>query len=184
LPHLGLQSSSLFAFARSGQQPSLFAGPVIGLFVQSAVHWPALPSGISIVQAFLSSQELGQSEPSHFSFPSLRPFPHIALQSESLLAFAPSGQQPSPPAGLVIGVFEHSALHEPAFPISLSAVHGSLSSHEEGQSSPSQISLPSLTPLPHISVQSLSSLAFAPGGQHISPPSGCVIGVFVHSTLH
>src|SRR5262245_36006519 len=50
--------------------------------------------------------------------------PHTALQSASVLRFAPFGQQPSPALASVMRVLVQSALQLSALPMSLSVVHG------------------------------------------------------------
>jgi hypothetical protein len=127
---------------------------------------------VSIVQGFLSSHEFGQSAPSHFSLPSFTPLRHIALQSESLIEFAPGGQHPSPGLGCVIGLFEQAAVHSAAVPIRTSMVQGSRSLQALGQSGPSHNSAPSFAPFPQTALQSESLVAFAVGGQHVSLSAG------------
>ena len=185
LPHAALQSLSLFAFAPCGQHPSLARGLVIGVCLQVALQRLASPVTVSAVQGSLSAQEVavGQSLPSQSSEPSRTPFPHIALQSLSLFAFAPVGQQPSPPLAVVMGVCEHARLQLSALPELESFVHGMPSSQEVGQL-PSQSSEPSRTSLPQIALQSLSLFAFVLGGQQPSPPFAAVIATCEHATLH
>jgi hypothetical protein len=122
----------------------------------------ALPISLETTHA-LGLHVVGQS-PSHFSAASRTMFPHVGLQSLSVLAFAPFGQHLSPPMAAVIGMCTQWVVHCAADPIAASAVQASPSSQSAGQS-PSQFSPVSTTPLPHEALQSLSAFAFAPGGQ-------------------
>ena len=110
LPHFGLQSLSMFAFAPPGQHPSPSTAVVIAIGMHTAVHWAAEPTSFCCMHPELALQAAGQS-PSHFSLPSTTPLPHFGSQSLSLVAFAPWAQQPSPPAAAVMGMCTHSALH-------------------------------------------------------------------------
>jgi hypothetical protein len=122
-------------------------------------HWAEQaveePPRTSLVQPLLSLQLVGQA-PSHFSDPSTTPFPQAALQSLSVVASSPIKQQPSPPLRAFL-VLVHLASQVPGAPVSFSSVQGSLSSHFVGQSLPSQLSAPSLTPLPHFAWQEVWS---------------------------
>jgi hypothetical protein len=100
--------------------------------------------------------------------------PHIGVQSLSVLAFAPGGQQPSPPRAAVIAVVEQTASHVLAEPSSFPGWHASALEHEVEQL-PSHNSPRSFTPFPQTALQSLSTLAFAPSGQQLSPFFGVVI---------
>jgi hypothetical protein len=127
----------------------------MGVFMHAAVHCAADPTSMSLVQGSLSSQDVGQGvlvPASHFSLLSRTPSPHFAGQSLSLLAFAPSGQQPSPAVTAVISVITHSASHFVAEPVSFEVAHPMAEGQVLGQSSPSQLSPVSRMPLPHCGV--------------------------------
>jgi hypothetical protein len=49
---------------------------------------------------------------------------------------------------------------------------------------PSHFSPLSTTPFPHTGLQSVSVFAFAPVGQHMSPPIALVIITFMHIAVH
>lgn len=105
--------------------PQRQAGEVSGTAGRHVrLHICALPVELFIVHGSPSSHELGQL-PSQTSPRSMTRFPHTGLQSLSLTALAPGGQQPSPLAGVVICVLEHLALHCAAEPVSMSFVHAS-----------------------------------------------------------
>src|SRR5262245_57633592 len=96
---------------------------------------------------------------SHCSLPSCVPLPHIAMQSLSLFALAPSGQQPSPDIACVIGECVQLILQFAALPVVRSVVHGFLSSQFAGHGMlvpASHVSPASITRLPHIDEQSRS----------------------------
>src|SRR5262245_14187720 len=103
--------------------------------------------------------------------------PHTDLQSLSVFAVAPLGQQPSPALASVMRTFVHSALQLSALPMSLSTVQGSLSSHSaslvlHGLSVPgSQVSPSSSCTIlsPHEDEQSESFLSVQFPGQQPSP---------------
>jgi hypothetical protein len=93
----------------------------------------------------------------------------VALQSLSLLALQPIAQHPSPflQAMIMSGASTHFAVQAAAVPCSIRSWHPT-AGHVVGQSAPSQVSLQatSLTPLPHLQLQS-SSVAFVhPEAQH------------------
>jgi hypothetical protein len=103
--------------------------------------------------------------------------PHEGLQSLSVVAFAPNGQQPS----LLAAPRISSKLQRMPHGLAVSAlrVHAMKSSHCEAAvgHKPSQNSPRSITLLPHIGMQSLSLLALPrPGGQHMSPLTVRVTG--------
>lgn len=104
-------------------------------------------------------------------------------QSSSSVALQPGAQHPSPSTQAVIGVNEHSALQLSAEPTRVSVVHAKPSSQLVGQS-PSQVSDPSTTPLPHVGEQSSSLSASQPAGQQPSPSMQLVISVKVHAAVH
>lgn len=143
------QSSSLPAFAPLGQQPSPRLGEVTGEFSHFTLHCTGVPSGVSVVQGSLSSQFIMQSAPSQVSLASLTPLPQVGEQSESVVEFAPIGQQSSPAAATVICVDTHSASHVAAPPMSMDALHSFCGGQVLGQS-PSHFSAPSLIPLPQL----------------------------------
>jgi hypothetical protein len=113
-------------------------------------------------------QLLGQS-PSQFSPASLTLFPHLGSQSLSLLLWQALGQQPSLEAQAVcVREFSQAALQVPAFFSSRSwqPIAGQLVGQLERGS---QVSPDSLTPLLHITPQSMSLALLQPGGQQSSP---------------
>src|SRR5262245_31379312 len=57
------------------------------------------------------------------------PLPQRGVQSASVVAFAPDGQQPSAVDEVVSAACSHAASHVAALPLSESRVHGSPSSH-------------------------------------------------------
>jgi hypothetical protein len=134
------------------------------------------------VQARPSLQEVGQLAPSQVSPGSTMPLPQAAEQSLSLLALQPGAQQPSPLVQTVTGALSQAALQEAALPTTLSVVQALLSLQEVGQE-PSQVSMPSTTPLPQTAEQSLSTEALAPEGQQPSASAGAVMAATTHSTL-
>ena len=164
-----LQSWSDIAVAPRGQQPSPERAAVMALCVQAAVQSAVEPVMPSSVHGSSSSQDLGQLAPSHFSPGSTTPLPHTGSQSLSVLAFAPLGQQPSLLLARVMGVCMHMRVQSVAEPMGLSSVQLLLSSQSGQLELGSQASPCSMTPLPHIALQSLSLLALAPFGQHWSP---------------
>src|SRR6266567_8131289 len=119
---------------------------------------------------------------SHSSPGSTTPLPHSAVQSSSVLALAPRGQQPSPSCAAVMGACVQWASQLPP-PTRVSVVHVSPSSQLVGQAPApermpvSHVSPGSTTPLPQLAAQSLSLPEVAPGGQQPSPLRGTVIGV-------
>jgi hypothetical protein len=154
-----------------------------------------MPTSTSRVQAIMSLQLVGHL-PAPLAMPVSQtsplvttPSPHEAEQSESVATVAPGGQQPSPAAGVVMGVFVQAAVHVPP-PMSASLVHAAPSLQLVGQlpaplAMPvSQVSPISTRLLPHITMQSLSESELAAGGQQPSPSAGLVIGVVVHVASH
>jgi hypothetical protein len=78
----------------------------------------------------------------------------------------------------VIGAYEQSAVHAAADPISFPCMHIWSDVHDVGQlDGGSQVSRSSTTPFPQLTGQSLSVLAFAPMGQHMSPGTAAVTGM-------
>ena len=182
LSQTGAQSLSLLAFAIAGQQPSPSAALTMAGKVQARSQLPALPTSTSAVQARPSSQEVGQLAPSQVSPGSTMPLPQAAEQSLSLLALQPGAQQPSPFVQTVTGALSQAALQEAALPTTLSVVQALVSLQEVGQA-PSQVSMPSTTPLPQTAEQSLSTEALAPSGQQPSASAGAVMAASTHSAL-
>jgi hypothetical protein len=166
LPHLALQSLSLPELHPSGQQPSPFRQAVsLRSSTQRALQVPASSRRRSWQP--MAGQETGQG--SQVSLCSLMPLPHRAAQSGSLLALQLEGQQPSSGWHLVCWASGmHSAAQVPEF-TSLRSWQPS-GGHSVGQEvSGSQVSLPSLVPLPQTTRQSLSVSGVQPIGQQPSP---------------
>jgi hypothetical protein len=161
LPHIGLQSLSVIAFAPLGQQPSPLLGAVTVLGMHVALQFAALPINTFELQPEVAPQALGQL-PSHVSPLSTTPLPHTGLQSLSLFALPPGGQQPSPFVGAVIGECVQTALHCAALPVVMSVVQPFPSSHEVAHGlsllDGSQVSAPLITPSPQLCEQSVSEL--------------------------
>jgi hypothetical protein len=114
-PHIVGQSLSVLALAPLGQQPSPGLGDVsswvshldvqvAGSPVKTAAMQPELRQPLAVAH----SVELFGSQ---VSLPVTAPSPHFVMQSVSLPALAPGGQQPSPEVGAVTGMRLHSALH-------------------------------------------------------------------------
>jgi hypothetical protein len=126
LPQLARQSLSVALFAPGGQQPSLLIGIVMAVCMHAA--WQLFGFiRTSVVHACMSSQFVGHA-PAPATMPvsqtspgSRMPLPHIAVQSVSVFAFAPLGQQPSPSVGAVMSVCRQTAVH--AEPLITSVVH-------------------------------------------------------------
>jgi hypothetical protein len=181
--HFGAQSRSVTLLALGGQQPSPATVALIGACAHCRAQ--ALPVTLSVVQAMLSLQSaaLAGQLPSHDSPLSTTLFGQIGLQSESLLAFAPVGQQPSPDVATLIGACTHCRAH--ALPVTLSVVQAMLSLQSAALAGqlPSHSSPFSTTLFPHTGRQSESVLALAPTGQHLSPLAGALILTCVHSAL-
>ena len=115
---------------------------------------------------------------------STTPLPHFGVQSESLLALHPAGQQPSPDTQVVMAVWLHATLQLALLPVIRSMVQALPSSQVVGQVDfGSQVSPPSTTPLPQVTEQSESLLALHPVGQQPSPPIQAVMAVWVQATL-
>ena len=122
LPQRGWQSLSLSELQPLAQQPSLLVQDVIVTLLQAAMQVPPETSE-SCVQALLSLQSAAVG---HFPVPlviavsqvspwSTLPLPQVAAQSLSVSCVQPDGQQPSPPAHAVMGVFAHAAVQVPLF---------------------------------------------------------------------
>ena len=124
----------------------------MGSKTHSAVQNAAPPWMAFVVQASWSSQMVGHvARGSQVSPASMIPLSQAAIQSESLFASQPLGQQPSPEVHAEIGVFEQSASQVEASPVRVSAVHTLPSSQLVGQlPGGSQVSPPSITPFPQL----------------------------------
>jgi hypothetical protein len=86
--------------------------------------------------------------------------PQLAVQSSSVAASQPAGQQPSPSAQAVTGEKLQAASHDAELPVNASAVQSSPSSQLVGQlAGGSHVSPGSTTSLPQLAGQSSS---FAP----------------------
>jgi hypothetical protein len=152
----------------------------------SHLRWQPVPTTMLAVQALLSvsgGHDVGQL-PSHISPGSTTRLPQEGLQSLSMLAFAPKGQQVS----LLVAVRMGSKLQR--MPHALGArllrVQAMKSSHCEADVGhrPSQNSPRSMMRLPHMGLQSLSLLALPrPAGQQPSPLTVRVIGTWSQRTL-
>ncbi len=130
----------------------------------------ALPVAVSMVQALPSSQLVGQ-EPggSQVSPGSTSELLQVPVQSRSLFASQPPGQQPSPLVHCVMIWLEHATLQFIALPVSASIVQALPSSQLVWQDSGgSQVSPASSVPFPQVTVQSESFAALQPRGQHSS----------------
>jgi hypothetical protein len=116
---------------------------------------------------------------------STTPLPHFGVQSESLLALHPAGQQPSPDTQVVMAVWLHATLQLALLPVIRSMVQALPSSQVVGQVDfGSQVSPPSTTPLPQVTEQSESLLALHPAGQQPSLKAAqVVIPVWLQATL-
>lgn len=104
---------------------------------------------------------------------STTPLPQVAGQSESTAAWAPGGQQPSPPRNAVVGTNRHRALH--VLPsMRRSSVQGIPSAQVVGQAptplaiAVSQVSPASNLPLPQVAEQSGSVARVQSVGQQPS----------------
>jgi hypothetical protein len=128
LPHLGPQSTSVFALHCVAMQQVSTVLPlqvVIALLAHSTLHLSALPVSASVVQLLLSLQVVGQL-PSQVSPGSTWPSPQRGAGGAQSLSFAfvqPGAQQPSPPLHAVIATFEQTALQVAALPDRASVVH-------------------------------------------------------------
>jgi len=123
--------------------------------MHSAVHCAIDPSRSSRVHSSPSSHVVGQvwSLSGSHNSPALRtPSPQKVSQSASFRGLASAGQQPSPLAAVVIGVFVQTAVQSAADPVSVSFVQSLSSSQLVGQRSVtligSQVSPAPTTPSP------------------------------------
>jgi hypothetical protein len=123
---------------------------------------------MNFVQPWLGHDEGHVPDGSHCSPDSITPFPHFGTQSESLVALQFDGQQPSLDTHAVCCLsLTHSAVQMPA----LTSFRNwqPTAGHTAGQvESGSQVSIPSLTPLSHLTLQSRSFVVSQPEGQQPS----------------
>ena len=123
LPQVGGQSESalvVLVLHPVGQQPSPALQAVMAVWVQAAVQLALLPVSPSTVQALPSLQEarVGQEEGrSQVSPDSTTPLPHLGVQSESLFALHPAGQQPSPETQVLMAVWLQATLQLALLPV-------------------------------------------------------------------
>ena len=173
------QSLSVFEVHPVGQQPSSGTQAVTAVWLQARVQSSLLPVIASVVQGFLSSQEVGQEDGgSQVSPDSTTPFPQTGEQSESLFALHTGGQQPSPETQAVMEVWLQVMLQLARLPALASVVQTLSSSQEVGQEDGgSQVSPDSITPLPQVGVQSESLLALHAAGQQPSAATQAVMMV-------
>jgi hypothetical protein len=104
LPQLFEQSLSVLRVQPIGQQPSPPLHAVIGLTSQPAVHSGALPPVLTVRQALLLGHTGQRSGGSQVSPDSITLLPHLGMQSGSVVASAPEGQQPSCMPPIVMGI--------------------------------------------------------------------------------
>jgi hypothetical protein len=180
-PHTALQSVSFEELQPGAQQPSPLVHAVMGAWLHAASHVAALPDIVSVVQAFASSQLVGQF-PSHFSPASVMKLPHSTGQSLSTRELQPGAQQPSPLLQVLIATFVQATSQVATLPVMVSVVQA-LPSSQLVLQFVSQVSPFSTAPLPHEGVQSLSLFALHPAGQHPSPSLQATMGVLEHWKL-
>jgi hypothetical protein len=178
-----------------GQQESRPAPEqeVMGMCRQAAVQVAALPTSCSDVQGSPSSgqvvgQVLGGSQVSPAP---ARLSPHCGLQSLSVAAVQPSGQQPSSERQPAIGWWMQAREHPSGDPDAKSSVQALPSSQVRGQApgrpaviARSQLSLSPTTPSPQMAAQSESVAIVQPVGQQPSPSAQAVIGIATQWALH
>jgi hypothetical protein len=93
LPHFAEQSSSLFALAFCGQQPSPLFGATTGMCEHLTLHCAGLPVFMSVVHGSPSSHVVGhEAGGSQVSPCSIVLLPQLGEQSASLTEVQPSGQ--------------------------------------------------------------------------------------------
>ena len=169
LPHLIAQSSSFVLLQPGGQQSSLDMQAVCS---RSFTHWALQVPPLISLRSWHSwaGQAVGQdARGSQVSPLSLTPLSQATRQSESLVAKHPGGQQPSPGMQAVCcRSFTHSAVQVLAF-TSLRSWQPSAAQVVGQETRGSQVSLPSLAPLPHMIMQSASVSTVQPAGQQPSP---------------
>jgi hypothetical protein len=179
------QSLSVALSQPAGQQPSPLLQAVMAERLQAALQLAALPVSTSTVQAFPSSQVVGQLEGgSHVSPLSTWPLPQVAEQSLSVAWSHPGGQQPSPLLQALMGAWLQDALQDAALPVSVSMVQAFPSSQLAGQlEGGSHVSPLSTWPLPQVAEQSPSEVLLHPGGQHPSLLLQAVVGAWLQAAL-
>jgi hypothetical protein len=138
------------------------------------------PPRVSVVHAELSSQEVGQLvRGSQVSPDSTTLLSQMGVQSPSLLASQPEGQQPSELTQLVMALKTQSAVQEPALPTRVSEVQTLPSLQLEGQlATGSQVSPDSTTALSQTGLQSSSVRLLHPEGQQPSASTQLVMLVY------
>jgi hypothetical protein len=118
---------------------------------------------------------------------STTPLPHRATQSESLPALQPGAQHPSPLTHPMTGWRVHRASQSVVvvrFHVAQISGGGHPAEHEAGVLAVSHVSHGvSTTPLPQVAGQSVSTPAWAPGGQHPSPFRMVVVITKTHRAL-
>jgi hypothetical protein len=190
LPHFAGQSESalvMLVLHPVGQQPSPALQAVMGVWLQTTLQ--GVPPSTSVVQGSLSlGQVVGQGSVVEFgsqvSPVSTTPLPQTGLQSESLVALHPAGQQPSAPIQAVMATWVQATLQVSLPPVIWSVVQALLSLQEVGHEDfGSQVSPLSTTPLPHFGEQLGSVLALHPAGQQPSSAPQAVMVVWLQATL-
>ncbi len=187
-PQVAEQLLSLLASQPPGQQPSPLAQVEMVCRAHATLQLRALPVIMSIVHEFPSLHVVGQVLcGSHVSPGSSAPLPQLAEQSLSLLALQPGGQQPSPRRHWVIVWRVQAEVQLSALPVSMSTVQALPSLHAKRFTAQvrigSHVSPLSITPLPQLTLQSLSLLLLQPGGQQRSPDRHCVMVRCVQAAL-
>jgi len=177
LLHFGMQSLSLVALQPAGQQPSPFMHAVC---ILSSTHWAWQPPPFTSLRSWqpMDGQAVGQLDSGSQVSPqvdSTVPLPQVQLQSLSLAAVHPPGQQLSPEAQVIcLPASTHLAVQVSGAPSSFCRVQP-MAGHLVGQlEGGSQVSPVSMAPFPHEAWQSLSLAALQPGGQQPSPPRQAV----------
>ncbi len=157
----------------------------MGGCVQTTLHVEAIPVSTSMVHRSPSSGHVVGQLPSQVSGDVTTPSPQRGAQSASLpmLHVPPVGQQPSPTVQAVIGCDEHTRLQAAALPMLVLVVQGSESVQlGHGMPGGSQVSAPSIRPLPH-PAQSLSVAAVQFMAQQPSPPTHSLMVCVVQAKL-
>jgi hypothetical protein len=169
LPHWQAQSLSLAVVHPEAQQPSPLVQAVMTVvFTHLAVHAVAVPCSIRCWHP-IGGQLVGQL-PSQVSPGSTIPSPQRGWQSLSLALVQPAGQQPSPFAQAVCTPSSTQlAVQAAADPISFFRMHPFHMQVAGQLDGGSQVSPDSTAPLPHLGLQSLSTLALHAAGQQPSP---------------
>jgi hypothetical protein len=185
LPQVQAHSASFTLVQPEGQQPSPEAQVVCApSSTQRAVHAAAVPVSFCRVQP--TAGQLAGHVPggSQASPASITPLPHAALQSLSLLALQPGGQQPSALTQAVcMPSLTHWAWQVPGLanrrsmqPVGAQDV-GQVDSGSHVSPHPD-----SIVPLPQLQLQSLSSAAVQAEGQQPSPDTHLVSRPFCTQT--